>query len=43
VVVCAPSAPPSVATFPSEELKNIKNSKGDPGQMATISECRCPS
>jgi hypothetical protein len=23
-----------------EELKSIKNSKGDPGQMATISECR---
>jgi hypothetical protein len=25
---------------PLEELKSIKNSKGDPGQMATISECR---
>jgi hypothetical protein len=21
-------------------LKNIRNNKGDPGQMATISECR---
>src|ERR1700682_2403567 len=36
-VDCAPSAPPSVATFPLEESEK---QQGRTGQMATISKCR---
>src|SRR6266852_323608 len=39
-VCCAPSAPPSEATFALKELKTTKNSKGEQVKLATISECR---